>query len=270
MLAKRNSRRSTDGFTLVELLVVIGIIALLVAMLLPALNKAREAAKSVQCMSNMRSLGVAFFHYGANGGTYYPVAMYGINDPYYNANWKWHTPTYSQSVYWYNVILPQTVKFQSIGVLFCPNGSQIYGNLQTSVANGNVSYGYNWLGVGGTPASFWTWHSVAPYDYLQKPARVGSLKRGGETMLVGECAINSNKADWCAFNRQHGDIFNGVLRVRHNRQSNVLWGDGHVSALVSKDGTDVGLIQRTAAGVYPYSWSPGRSIPHPDLWVRLP
>src|ERR1700755_2857446 len=65
----RTTQRRCSAFTLVELLVVIGIIALLVSILLPALNKAREDAKRVRCLSNQRQLVMASqLYYTENKG----------------------------------------------------------------------------------------------------------------------------------------------------------------------------------------------------------
>src|SRR5258706_1198913 len=60
------------AFTLVELLVVIGIIALLISILLPSLSKARENAVKVQCSSNLRQWGIGLAQYFANNKGYFP------------------------------------------------------------------------------------------------------------------------------------------------------------------------------------------------------
>ncbi|HCD32252.1 MAG TPA: hypothetical protein DER01_07575, partial [Phycisphaerales bacterium] len=68
------------GFTIIELLVVITVIALLTSVLLPALTSARSAARTSACLSNMRQLGMAAMAYGSENKGYYPTSYFYEND----------------------------------------------------------------------------------------------------------------------------------------------------------------------------------------------
>ena len=84
----RRTPRHAFGFTLVELLVVIGIIAVLVAMLLPALQKAKKAANTVQCASNMKQIATAMIMYAnANKNQLMPARV--VPSITYPQGWFW-------------------------------------------------------------------------------------------------------------------------------------------------------------------------------------
>ncbi len=121
----RNPRVTHAGFTLVELLVVIGIIAVLIAILLPTLGRAREAAQRTKCLANLRSIG-QFTHLYANANKgYVPLGFdsrsVGINYVMFMADRS--TPPRAGSYYQTLGLIVQQYKMTDGGMFYCPSAS---------------------------------------------------------------------------------------------------------------------------------------------------
>jgi prepilin-type N-terminal cleavage/methylation domain-containing protein/prepilin-type processing-associated H-X9-DG protein len=149
--------KAERGFTLVELLVVIGIIALLISILLPALNRARKSAITLKCASALREIGHAYEMYASdNRGWWPPIKLAPAQDASYSIDNMTYlagsggtvtkltstgtTPSYSITFpcYWYNFVSKYITRYQ-IGTGDTANGSN--GQSQTSGANGSLFWG---------------------------------------------------------------------------------------------------------------------------------
>lgn len=106
-MLRLNTFRRAVAFTLVELLVVIGIIALLVGILLPALGRARESANKLKCMSNLRTLGQGLFMYAVDNHGSLPYGFVANGEALYPSG----TPAYAgESSDWTTLLLNELAK----------------------------------------------------------------------------------------------------------------------------------------------------------------
>ena len=167
---KIRTRVRQRGFTLVELLVVIAIIGILVALLLPAVQAAREAARRISCTNNMKQLALALHNYHDSFKTFPPAAVWGtpvVGQTYeaaYHHTWLVMVLPYIEQQTLYDRIdkpLPIWGQFavgQQVPLLRCPSDGDFKRPNEThgiAITNYSGSEGYHWWPTATVDSNWW-------------------------------------------------------------------------------------------------------------------
>ena len=220
----RSGRR---GFTLIELLVVISIIAMLVAILLPALRAAREQARAIQCGSMNRQMGLASMMYANDWDNYVPLA--------HNASYS-EPPSVFNAAHWVATLTSYAYMTHSSPInqlytkepqgkwWFCPSGQP-----------GTSGWWYPQYGINHTVAGAINDNGDPTFTHPNpdigtdaKPlTRLGQPTR---TLLISEHETTASGFEYIGRTRRPGELYSRV-KYRHNGAANVLFFDGHVELM---------------------------------------
>ena len=209
------------GFTLVELLVVIGIIAVLIALLLPVLNVARESARSASCSSNLRQLHLASLLYAGDNRGYLPPAHL----DYVTKNLhRWHgtRATTDEPFDFLGSALRRYL--QTPQIKQCPSFDFTAGGFEESAGG----YGYNDHYLGSSiEDDGWT------DDAVNRPAKAASVRKPSETIVFADAAMawpNLVEYSFLEPPLVGGFPSSPSVHFRHRGRANVVWLDGHATS----------------------------------------
>ncbi len=239
---KQSLRR---GFTLIELLVVIAIVAILAAMLLPALAAAKEKANRIACVSNLRQWGLALTMYLDDNRQIFPLAKipngtpgapsgYDEDDPTWSALIAFHAASEGDNV-WYNA-LPSYVggqplwqiagnpnNFVSARKIFdCPTAGELPSDFASDPDRIVFNYGMNYKG--NTGLSGVGYGTNFPATMVQHPSAFVFLSdvraHASERPFYGSNPANEVGCSHC---------WAAQISSRHDAGANINFADGHVA-----------------------------------------
>lgn len=211
-------RKIVFAFTVIELLVVVAIISILAAMLLPALRLARESARAIVCMNNLKQVGASLILYANDYGGWTPDV--------YNGTLPWTT------VLTTNRYVPVSPAGTS-SILVCPSQRpKVYAS--GAFAN-SFTYGMRWLGNDRYNIGSATVNNAGDNNGVPgagyPPVNLGPPS---EFLMVGDSIFNLGGDPGDRFQRyfflnDRADASN--VHLRHSKRGNFLFGDGHVASL---------------------------------------
>ena len=201
-------------FTLIELLVVIAIIAILAAMLLPALKKSQDRSKSSNCINNLKQVGASLHAYTADWDGFFV--------PYHNTDTSHYWAQQMVLKYGlspYSLLCPMIQEFRKSGSAVC----------DFTVKNA-ANWTFNWTGYGlnvvGIGHRYWNKGVTLNNAIPPKPAKIEQVVLPSVKWMVNE-AIDSTLRGPCSY---FNPIGNSFLGLRHSRNSlNIVHVDGHTS-----------------------------------------
>jgi prepilin-type N-terminal cleavage/methylation domain-containing protein/prepilin-type processing-associated H-X9-DG protein len=230
------------GFTLTELLIVIAIIAILAALLLPALSKGKDQAQSAACKNLLRQIGLGLKMYASDYGWYPPLAQRGDPSVCFDRLYQYFP------VYWTNASWNCPVYIAHNGIL---------SREMVATNSTGISYSYNWLGIGAGG------RGTVPLGLGHLPknsAKELAIVASSEMYAVADarCIVGQSFAGVAGYIKMLPYRLDNETAAPHGSGYNMLFVDGHV-ALVKR--SDYLYPPRTAD-----NWNRDNQ-PHPEAWA---
>ena len=237
-------------FTLIELLVVIAIIAILAAMLLPALNSARMKAYGANCGGNLKQHGSAIAMYVDSNESYFPTAnVSGTFGGYSFAHWKWQIAPYlGMNVEDYRN--NSTKAYQQVelakGAFACPAFRPA--DPAALAALPMFGGGYAWNGYNNDSNNI-----PLGMGYKGIPVKSSRVTMPAETITSADASdTTNNNVHQHAFLYQPSHLSTIGLGLKHSSKLQVAMADGHVTGLTL---TDLSRKAASSTGYYHYYFS---------------